>query len=238
MKRILLLSLFLLSVLLPEAYAQNRTITGKVTDASNNQSLPGVTVLVKGTQVGTATDFDGNYTINVPAQATTLVFSFIGYQTTERVIGNATTLNVGLPLDAKQLNEVVVTALGREQEKKTLGYATQSVQAEALTQGRDRSVLNSLQGKVAGVNIQNQGGGPGSSTRVVIRGNKSFQGSNQALFVVDGIPIDNSSFGALGATGTADNLNNGVDVGNRANDINPDDIESVNILKGPAAAAL
>ncbi|MGV3587958.1 MAG: SusC/RagA family TonB-linked outer membrane protein [Adhaeribacter sp.] len=238
MRKILFLSLFLLSVLLQEAMAQSRTITGRVTDAANGDGLPGVTVLVKGTQVGTATDATGNYTINVPENGTTLIFSFVGYTTTERTIGNATTLNVALATDAKQLGEVVVTALGREQEKRTLGYATQEVGSEALTQGRERSVLNSLQGKVAGVNIQSQGGAPGSSTRVVIRGNKSFTGSNQALFVVDGIPIDNGAIGANDATGLPDNLNNGVDVGNRANDINPDDIESVNILKGPAAAAL
>jgi len=232
------MSLFLLSTLLQEAMAQNRTVTGRVTDASSNEGLPGVTVLVQGTQVGTATDATGSYSINVPEGGTTLIFSFIGYTTTERAIGNATTINIGLATDAKQLGEVVVTALGREEEKKTLGYATQEIRSEVLTQGRERSVLNSLQGKVAGVNIQSQSGAPGSSSRVVIRGNKSFTGNNQALFVVDGIPIDNGSLGANGATGTADNLNNGVDVGNRANDINPDDIESVNILKGPAAAAL
>ncbi|MGV3505135.1 MAG: SusC/RagA family TonB-linked outer membrane protein [Adhaeribacter sp.] len=232
MRKLLFLSLFLLSALVQQAAAQGKTVTGRVTDATNNAPLPGVTVLVKGTQVGTATDVDGNYSINVPANGTTLVYSFIGYATLERTIGNSTTINVGLGLDAKQLSEVVVTALGREQEKKTLGYATQSVESQVLTQGRERSVLNSLQGKVAGVNIQSQGGGPGSSSRVVIRGNKSFTGSNQALFVIDGIPIDNSSFG------TGDNLNNGIDAGNRANDLNPDDIESVNILKGPAAAAL
>jgi TonB-linked SusC/RagA family outer membrane protein len=238
MKNILLLGFFLLAAWLPDALAQSRTITGRVTDASTTGALPGVTILVKETQIGTTTNATGEYSINVPAASTTLVFSFIGYLTTERAIGNATTLNVTLTPDAKQLGEVVVTALGREQEKRTLGYATQSVQSEVLTQGRERSVLNALQGKVAGVNIQSQSGAPGSSTRVVIRGNKSFTGSNQALFVIDGIPIDNSSIGAFDATGLPDNLNNGVDVGNRANDLNPEDIESVNILKGPAAAAL
>ncbi|GGE94938.1 SusC/RagA family TonB-linked outer membrane protein [Hymenobacter cavernae] len=141
-------------------------------------------------------------------------------------------MTVSLSTDTKQLNEVVVTALGIEKEKRTLGYATQTIEAAQLTQGRDRSVLNELQGKVAGVQISNASGGVGSSTRVVIRGNKSFTGNNQPLYVVDGIPIDNSS------VGSGDNLNNGVDTGNRANDINPEDVESVNILKGPAATAL
>jgi TonB-linked SusC/RagA family outer membrane protein len=233
MKKILLLALFLLSAFLPDALAQNRTITGKVTDASNGDALPGVTVLVKETQIGTTTNANGEYAINVPPASNTLTFSFVGYLTTERTIGNATTLNVALPVDAKQLSEVLVTTYGGiQREQKSLGYSAQVITNESLTQGRDRSVLNSLQGKVAGVQISNASGGVGSSTRVVIRGNKSFTGSNQPLYVIDGIPIDNSSFG------TGDNLNNGVDSGNRANDINPEDVESVNILKGPAATAL
>ena len=232
MKKLLFLSFFLVVTLVQQALAQDRTITGKVTDRETNQGLPGVAVLVKGTTVGTATDIDGNFSLNVPENANTLQFKFIGYKTVERSIDNQATIDVVMGADAKQLEEVVVTALGLEREKKSLGYATQELQSETLTQGRDRSVLNSMQGKVAGVNISSSSGGPGSSTRVVIRGNKSFTGNNQALYVVDGIPIDNSSFG------TGDNLNNGVDAGNRANDINPDDIESVNILKGPAATAL
>ncbi|NEM98237.1 SusC/RagA family TonB-linked outer membrane protein [Pontibacter burrus] len=218
--------------LFQQAFAQGRTVTGTVTDRANGQALPGVAVIVQGTTVGTSTNVDGAYTINVPAGSNTLEFRYIGYQTVTRSIGNATTINVALETDAQQLQEVVVTALGREEEERTLGYATQQVNSEQLTQGRERSVANALQGKVAGVNIQSQGGGPGASTRVVIRGAKSVLQSNQALFVIDGIPVDNSS------SGTGDNLNNGIDVGNRANDINPDDIESINILKGPAAAAL
>ncbi|MER2996023.1 SusC/RagA family TonB-linked outer membrane protein [Pontibacter populi] len=232
MKKLLLLSLAMLLTLTQEAFAQGRTVTGTVTDQATGQALPGVAVIVQGTTVGTSTNVDGGYTINVPAGGTALQFRYIGYETVTREIGNATTIDVALGVDAQQLQEVVVTALGREEEERTLGYATQQVGSESLTQGRERSVANALQGKVAGVNIQSQGGGPGSSTRVVIRGAKSISQSNQALFVIDGIPVDNSS------SGTGDNLNNGVDVGNRANDINPDDIESINILKGPAAAAL
>ncbi|WP_299825076.1 SusC/RagA family TonB-linked outer membrane protein [uncultured Pontibacter sp.] len=232
MKKLLLVSFALLFVCMQQAWAQGRTITGTVTDQATGDGLPGVAVIVRGTTTGTTTGATGEYSITVPETANTLEFRFIGYATVTREIGNATTINVALGVDAKQLQEVVVTALGREQEERTLGYATQQVGSETLTQGRERSVANALQGKVAGVNIQSQGGGPGSSTRVVIRGSKSIIGSNQALFVIDGVPVDNSS------SGTSDNLNNGVDVGNRANDINPDDIESVNILKGPAAAAL
>ncbi|WP_242922818.1 SusC/RagA family TonB-linked outer membrane protein [Pontibacter liquoris] len=232
MKKLLLLGFILLLGLQLQAMAQGNAVSGTVTDQASGQPLPGVAVIVKGTTVGTTTGANGEYTISVPAGSNTLEFRFIGYTTVERNIDNATTIDVALGVNAEQLQEVVVTALGRQEEERTLGYATQQVGSEQLTQGRDRSVLNALQGKVAGVNIQSQGGGPGSSTRVVIRGAKSISQSNQALFVIDGIPVDN------GSSGTNDNLNNGIDVGNRANDINPDDIESVNILKGPAAAAL
>lgn len=233
MKRVLLLNL-MLAVLLPLlGFSQGaRTVTGTVTDEATGQPLPGVAVLVKGSTIGVTTGAEGVYSINVPEGSNTLVFRFLGYANVERQIGNAATINVAMGIDAEQLQEVVVTALGRKEEERTLGYATQQINEQSITQGRERSVVNSLQGKVAGVNIQSQGGGPGSSSRVVIRGAKSISQSNQALFVIDGIPVDNSS------SGTGDNLNAGVDVGNRANDINPDDIESINILKGPAAAAL
>ncbi|SFG43982.1 SusC/RagA family TonB-linked outer membrane protein [Pontibacter chinhatensis] len=233
MKKVLLLSLMLALLLPLLGYTQGaRTVSGQVTDQESGQPLPGVAVIVQGTTVGTTTGASGEFTLNVPENANTLVFRFLGYAEVVREIGNATTINVAMGLDSEQLQEVVVTALGREEEERTLGYATQQVGSEQITQGRERSVANALQGKVAGVNIQSQGGGPGASTRVVIRGAKSISQSNQALFVIDGIPVDNS------ASGTTDALNAGVDVGNRANDINPDDIESINILKGPAAAAL
>ncbi|WP_347157956.1 SusC/RagA family TonB-linked outer membrane protein [Pontibacter chitinilyticus] len=239
MKKLLLVSFILLLGLWHQAMAQGKTVTGTVTDQASGQPLPGVAVLVPGTTVGTATGVNGEYSITLPADANTLEFRFIGYTTVTRTVGNANTIDVALGINAEQLQEVVVTALGRQEEERTLGYATQQVGSEQITQGRDRSVLNALQGKVAGVNIQSQGGGPGSSSRIVIRGAKSIAQGNQALFVIDGIPVDNGSFGSNSGTfGESDNLNNGVDVGNRANDINPDDIESVNILKGPAAAAL
>ncbi|MBO2008783.1 SusC/RagA family TonB-linked outer membrane protein [Hymenobacter negativus] len=215
------------------AWAQDRTVSGRVIDRATNEGLPGVTVLVPGTTVGAATNADGSFSISVPGTATELRFSSVGYVGQQQSITNGNgPYTVSLATDTKQLNEVVVTALGIEKDKKTLGYSTQTIEAGQLTQGRDRSVLNSLQGKVAGVQINSASGSVGSSTRVVIRGNKSFTGNNQPLYVVDGIPIDNSQ------VGTGDNLNNGVDTGNRANDINPEDVESVSILKGPAATAL
>lgn len=230
MKRSLVVILLLLLGAL-HAFAQDRTITGTVTDRVTSEPLPGVTVLVKGTSVGTATGPDGTFTLQAPASATTLQFRFVGYVQQEQAIADGP-MSVTLVTDTKQLGEVVVTALGIEKEKRSLGYSTQTIEAAQLTQGRDRSVLNSLQGKVAGVQINNTSGGVGSSTRIVIRGNKSLLGNNQPLFVIDGVPVSND------AIGTGDNLNNGVDAGNRANDINPEDVESVNVLKGPAATAL
>ena len=227
------MSLFLLSALLQEAMAQNRTVTGRVTDATNNEGLPGVTVLVKGTQVGTATDATGNYSISVPDGGTTLVFSFVGYTTTERAIGNATTLNLALGTDARQLGEVVVTALGVERNRNTLPYSAQQVEGDAVTKARNPNFINGLSGKVAGLNIQ-QSSNLGGSTNVTIRGTKSMFYNNQALFVVDGVPISNAVTNTLNQqTGRG-----GYDYGNAAADINPDDIESVSVLKGAAATAL
>lgn len=231
MKRLFLVCLALLIGVL-HAIAQDRTITGTVIDRANNEPLPGVTVLLKGTAQGTATGPDGSFSLSAPSGEATLQFRFVGYLPQEQNVGTGNgPVTVSLVTDTKQLGEVVVTALGIEKEKRTLGYSTQTIEAAELTQGRDRSVLNSLQGKVAGVQITNSSG-VGSSTRVVIRGNKSLNSNNQPLYVVDGIPISND------APGTGDNLNNGADAGNRANDINPEDVESVNVLKGPAASAL
>lgn len=230
MKRILFLSLLLVTALVHQAMAQVKAITGKVTDASTNQPLPGVTVLVKGTTVGTATSSDGSYTINVPEGQNTLVFSYIGYTTTEKAIGNASTVNVNLAIDSKQLDEVVVTALGIEREKKALGYAIQEVKGETVNQARETNVVNALSGKVAGVQVVNSSGAVGSSSRITLRGNNSLTGDNQPLFVVDGIPIDNRSNDNSGY--------GGVDYGNAAADINPNDIASVSVLKGANAAAL
>ncbi|MEJ8802946.1 SusC/RagA family TonB-linked outer membrane protein [Pontibacter sp. H249] len=230
MRKLLLMSFVLMLTLLNEAVAQSKTVSGTVTDQATAQGLPGVAVIVKGTSVGTTTAGDGSYTINVPANGTTLEFRFIGYTTVERTIGNAATINVALNTDTKLLNEVVVTALGIQRDKKELGYSVGTVKAEELTVGRPTNVVNALSGKVAGVRVSSASGMVGSSSGVFIRGNTTFTGSNQPLFVVDGVPIDN------GGGGNA--LQTGVSNSNRAIDLNQDDIESVNILKGPAAAAL
>ncbi|MGZ5243954.1 MAG: SusC/RagA family TonB-linked outer membrane protein [Bacteroidia bacterium] len=230
MRKIILQLLVCMLLFAHAAYAQDRQIRGTV--SSGGQPVPFVNVVVKGTTIGVATDLDGNYVLTVPQTANTIVISGIGYRTQEVNIENGTDFNVELTEDALNLDEVVITANAIERQKRSLGYATTDIKSDELTQGRDRSALNAMQGKVAGVNITNASGAPGSSTRIVIRGGSSITGNNQALIVVDGIPIDNSSFQS------DDQLNNQVDFGNRGNDINPEDVESITILKGPAAAAL
>ncbi|MGB0274459.1 MAG: SusC/RagA family TonB-linked outer membrane protein [Flavobacteriaceae bacterium] len=206
-----------------------QTISGTVTD-ENNQPLPGATVVVQGTNTGTTTDFDGNYQIRA-TQGQTLVFSYVGYAT-QNVMVNSTTHNVSLQADNK-LDEVVVTALGITRAEKSLGYAVQTVSGESVEDVRSVNPIEALQGEVAGLDVQafNTMGG---SANVVIRGYSSLSGSNQALFVVDGTPIDNETGNSLDAvTGRG-----GVDFGNAAMDINPSDIASVSVLKGAAASAL
>ncbi|MFD2248551.1 SusC/RagA family TonB-linked outer membrane protein [Pontibacter ruber] len=213
MKKVLLFCFILVSALLQQAMAQVRAITGRVTDASTDQPLPGVAVLVKGTTTGTATSADGSYSINVPEGGTTLVFRFIGYTTVERAIGNATTVNVGLPIDNKQLDEVVVTALGYQREKETLPYSVGAVNSENLTYAKSNDVSTALVGKVPGVIIQ---GSPSSSFdngNVVIRGANSLNTTQPPLYVVDGTITDQNS-------------------------VIMDNVESISVLKGAAATAL
>jgi TonB-linked SusC/RagA family outer membrane protein len=232
MKKLLFLSLFLLFALLNQAMAQDKTISGTVIDKATNTGLPGVSISVKGQPgVGTATDVNGAYSLSVPAGSTALEFRFIGYKTVERPIGAEANISVNLETDAKQLGEVVVTALGVERQERSLGFSTASVKGEELTKTRASSPMNALQGKVAGVNISTASGAPGASTKVIIRGYTSLSGDNNPLYVVDGVPIDNGSNNQSDALRTQD-------FGNRANDINPDDIESMSILKGASATAL
>ena len=221
----------ILLLLSATAFSQ-RTITGTVTDAKTGEKLLGVVVGVKGTTLGTNTDASGNYSIAVPATAKTLVFSLLGMRTKEVDLGAENVVSVALEEDLKDLDEVVVTANAIKREKRSLGYATTQVTAKELMTSSDRSALNLLSGKVAGLTIVNNGGSPGSSTRVTLRSPVNITGDNQALIVIDGIPINNSS------SQNTDNLNYQVDAGNRVNDINPDDIESINVLEGPQAAAL
>jgi TonB-linked SusC/RagA family outer membrane protein len=212
-------------------FAQERVVSGVVSDNAG-MPLPRVSVLVKGTQSGTQTDFDGKFSIKATSSQV-LIFSFVGMKSQE-ITASSTSLNVKLESDSQELSEVVVTtALGIKRVKKALGYATQEVKGEAVSKVKSSNFVNSLSGKIAGLDIKTSGN-LGGSTQVVIRGNNSIAGNNQALFVVDGVPIDNSNSNSSSQkTGRG-----GYDYGNAASDINPDDIETINVLKGAAATAL
>lgn len=230
MKRLLLSSTMVLLIAIGNAFAQERTVSGRVTSTEDGSALPGVNVVLKGSSSGTATDADGRYSLTVPASGGALIFSFIGLQTSEVIIGDRSVVDVSLALDVTQLSEVVVTAFGIEREKKALGYSVSQVNNQELVQARTTNVANALTAKVAGLRVQGSNGMVGSSSNIFIRGFTTFTGSNQPLFIVDGIPIDNG--------GGANGLQAGVSNSNRAIDINQDDIESISVLKGPAAAVL
>ncbi|MAL14862.1 MAG: SusC/RagA family protein [Algoriphagus sp.] len=215
-----------------EVSAQQRVITGTVISDEDGLGLPGATVLVKGTTVGTTTDLDGNYSISVPAGSNVLIFSFVGLVSKEEAIGNRTVINVTLTTDAAQLSEVVVTAIGIEREKKALGYAVTSVGNEQLENRPEQDVARVLQGKVPGVNITSTNGMSGSGTNMVIRGYSSATGSNQPLFVVDGVPFNTSTNNQNGFT------TGGATTSSRFLDIDPNNIEAISVLKGLSATVL
>ena len=208
------------------------TVNGKVTAADDGSALPGVNVYLKGTQTGTITDADGNYSLSVADENGTLVFSYIGYATQEIAIGGRTAIDVSLQPSLESLDEVVVTALGIKREEKSLGYSVGKVDGSALTRVAQENVLNGLAGKLPGVTISSTGGS-GSSVSMIIRGATSLVGDNQPLFVVDGVPIANSLNNI-----TEVGRDNKVDYGNAISNLNPEDIESISVLKGPSAAAL
>ncbi|UFH56754.1 SusC/RagA family TonB-linked outer membrane protein [Spirosoma sp. KNUC1025] len=232
----LLWGLVLLSSL-SSAYAQDRTVTGKVTTAEDGNALPGANVQIKGTTKGTNTDAQGNYSLSVPADAS-LIFSFIGVESREVAVGSQTTINIALKADTKQLQEVVVTALGAQREKRTLGYSVSNVAGEALTRSGEPNVIQGLAAKTAGVIVTSSSGTPGASSKIVLRGPSTFTGEQQPLIVVDGVPINNETVTSSAGDYPFNANLGGVNNSNRALDINPDDIASVTILKGPAAAAL
>lgn len=209
--------------------AQTVTIKGTVTSADDGLPIPSVSVTVKGTTLGTLTDADGKYTITVPSGATILSFSFVGMKTTTEEINGRTTIDVVMASDMLGLDEVVVTALGITREKKALGYSVTDVKGDAVANTRETNIVNALQGLAPGVQITNASGAVGASSQILIRGIKSF-GDNQPLWVVDGTPISNSSSGA--------DQYGGVDYGNNASDLDPENIESISLLKGANAAAL
>jgi TonB-linked SusC/RagA family outer membrane protein len=227
----LFLSLIALLLSCSTLLAQTRSLSGTVKDEAG-EGAPGVTVQVKGTNIGTYTDVGGAFRLNGPAQGT-LVFSLAGYTTKEMPYTDGTSsFEVSLSQGESQLNEVVVTAFGISKDQKTLSYATQPIQTKTFAQARELNVANSLAGRVAGLDIARSSSGVGGSTRVVLRGDRSITGNNQALIVVDGVPMDNSNFSPGNANGGRESGGDGL------SSINPDDIDNINVLRGAAATAL
>ena len=216
------------------AFAQ-KVIKGQISD-SKGIPVIGATILEKGTTNGTITDFDGNYSLEVASATSVLQYSYIGYVTQEIKVGNNTVINVTLIEDTQALEEVVVTALGIKRDKKALGYAVSNVEGGNLSAFSKVNPIEGLSGQVAGLNISTSGSGAGGSAKVTIRGVSSLTGPNEPLYVVDGVPMDNTGGVDGGADGTG--MYGGTDYGNAANNINADDIESISVLKGGAAAAL
>lgn len=240
MKKTLLI-LFLTVCCAATLFAQTITVKGKVIAADDGYPLPGVTIKIKGGTKAVTTDINGMYTIAATPQQT-LVFSYIGTTTQEKIVGSQTTINVTMAPASHSLNEVVVTSLGQTVQQRSLGTSQQSVKGADIQATQREDFINALQGRVAGVNVTQTSGVPGASTTITIRGVSSISGSNSPLFIVDGLPVDNKTlntnalYSDLSST-TAYN-NRGVDFTNRGSDINPEDIESLVVLKGPEAAAL
>ncbi len=213
-------------------FAQEHKVTGTVTSAEDNSPMPGVNVVIQGLTTGTITDANGNFSITVPGNDAVLVFSFIGFNPVDVTVGTQSNISVKMATAATQLGEIVVTSLGIKRERKALTYSAQTVDVSGLSESRELNAINSLQGKVAGLDLTRSNAGVGSASRVVLRGNRSIGGNNQPLYVVDGVPIQNSMFfttyGEGGGMTSSDGISN----------INPDDIESVTVLKGPSATAL
>lgn len=232
MRKFTLLTLLLIFLSSMGLNAQKK-VSGLVTSAEDGSAMPGVSILIKGTQSGTVSGLDGKYSLTVPNDNTVLVFSFIGKETQEVTVGNKTEINIKMVTTAIELEGTVITALGISREKKSLGYSTQQIGGENVSTVRSDNFINTMSGKVSGLQVRTNNN-MGGSTNILIRGSSSLTGNNQPLFVVDGVPISNSNSNSYyqkrGSTG--------YDYGNAASDINPDDIESINVLKGAAATAL
>ena len=213
------------------AAAQDVQVTGIATAADDGSPMPAVAVAVQGTGRGTTTDLDGAYTITVPSNGT-LVFSFMGYEDAVVPVNGRRVINVSLNPGSIEIEDVVITAMGIKRSEKALGYAATSVKGDAISEKRTSDIMSSLAGKVAGVQIASTSTDPGASQSVIIRGVSSLSGSNQPLYVIDGVPMNNS------AHYSSNGLNAGYDFGNGANAVNPDDVENMTILKGAAATAL
>lgn len=221
--------LFLLMISFASVFAQDIVVKGQIKDGKEGM-LPGVSVSIKGTNQGTTSDDSGRFSI--PAKASsTLIFSFIGYAKKEILVGNQTEINVSMVEETQNLTEVVVTALGIKRDKRALGYSVQEIKGDELATAKEVNVANSLAGKMAGVQVSRSANGAGGSSRVIIRGANSLVGNSQPLYVIDGIPMDNSN-------PNAPNRGGGIDYGDGISNINPEDIETMSVLKGPNAAAL
>ncbi len=228
---VVLLSVFFLQ----ETFAQEKTISGKVTSSEDGSALPGVSVAVKGTSKGTISNAEGKYSITAP-QSATLVFSFLGFETQSVKVSSALIVNAELKTISAELDEVVVVAFNTSKSKKTLGYATQQVNGDEIAETQRENFLTALQSRVAGATINTTSGAPGASSQIVLRGFNSLSGNNSPLIVVDGLPISNSTFDQNNLT--VQGSNRGNDFTNRAADINPNDISSITVLKGPEATSL
>lgn len=242
MKTILLLCLMGIGILFPQvSVAQTPVIKGQVVDAKTNESLPGVTVVIKGTNQGVTSDGSGMYSIKA-APGQVLSFSFVGYRVNEVTVGKSTQINIRMETDFQALNEVVVTALGIKEEKKNLGVAVTEVKGNEILRSQRTNFVDALQGRVAGLTVNQSSGLPGASSSVVIRGISSLSGSNEPLYIVDGLPYNNKTFAtssfATAATSAQSLENRSVDFSNRGADINPEDIETLTVLKGPEATSL
>lgn len=231
MKQKLLSLFFVMTCLIGVSFAQNRQVSGKVTSSTDGTPISGVSISVVGGSAATQTDGSGNYSLSVP-QGSTLNYSYIGYTSQRVSVGNQSTINVTLVSEDNALEEVVVTALGIQRSAKSLTYATSKVDPDQLLQNSEPDVLKSLQGKVAGVDIRTSQGTPGAATRFQVRGNSSFFGDNQPLIIVDGVPYDNSMVETSSMTSGGGAYSSGI------SNLDPNDIESFNVLKGSAAAAL
>jgi TonB-linked SusC/RagA family outer membrane protein len=239
MRKVLLLCLTaVFAFAYSESWAQGRTVTGKITSSEDGSPLPGVNVVLKGTTEGTVTDAEGSYTMNVPQTGGTLVFSFIGLVSQEIEVGSRAVVDVQMEQDVQQLTEVVITALGTKQNAREVTYSNQKVDAKDLLTSPNKNALEALRGKTAGVKITTGSGSVGASNRIVLRGEASLTGNNNALIVVDGVPIDNSATIGGDKNVNAAGENGYSDFGNRFNDIDPNNIESISILKGPAATSV
>jgi len=221
--------LILLFASFASAMAQVK-VSGTVTDPDGNK-IPGASVIQKGTTIGASTDIDGKYSLNLSSASAVLQFSFVGMKSVEEVVNGRSVINVKMEAESIGVTEVVVTALGIQREKKTLTFASQQVSGTELLKTKDISIMNNLNGKVAGLDIKKSSSGAGGSTRTILRGSKSWNSLSEPLVVIDGIPMINRKGGQPGMWG-------GIDGGDGMSQLNPDDIESVNILKGSNAAVL